>query len=159
MKKAASFILVVAVAIICLLHSRAKAISGEEPTLQSAKITFSLPEGDDKDDNTKVTVTVTTKTGQFDKRIAYLEGFGDQQVWEDDGNHSYPYDLKVASGITVNSVTNGGIKTRIDWKPVGRDRGFFNYRLVLRFSDGSELEQTNPSLIEMSENIRTYTNP
>ncbi len=62
-------------------------------------------------------------------------------------------------------MTKGGVKTKIDWKPVGNDRGFFNYRLVLRFDDSDpatdpvELEQTNPSLIEMSESIGTYTNP
>jgi hypothetical protein len=157
MKKAVKLIVVIVIAIT--LFGRSHATDDQEPTLQSAKIIFSIPEGDDKDDNTKVTITVSTKAGQFDKRIAYLEDFGDQQVWEDDGNHSYPYDMSVAPGITMKSVTNGGIKTRIDWKPVGNDRGFFNYRLILRFSDGSELEQTNPSLIEMSEKLRTYTNP
>jgi hypothetical protein len=146
-----------------MIRGRTKA---SEATLRSAKITFSLPDGDDKDDNTKVSVTVTTKAGpEFEMRIASLAGFGDQQVWEDDGNHSYSYDLKVGGGIKLSQVTAGGIKTKIEWAPVGNDRGFFNYRLVLRFDDDDpstdpiELEQTNPALIEMSEKIRTYTNP
>ncbi len=142
---------------------------GKVPPLQqlrSAKITFIIPEGDDKDDNTKVSMTVTTRVNnQFEQTLASLDNFGDQQVWEDDGNHSYSYDLNIAGGVTYEMVTAGGIKTKIEWKPVGNDRGFFHYRLVLRFDDGDpstapiELEQTSPVLIEMSEGIRIYTNP
>jgi hypothetical protein len=134
--------------------------AADDPVLQSAKITFSLPDGDDKDHNTRVDVFVTTKVnGQWEAVIASLERFGDQQVWEDDGNHSYPYDLGVSAGIKKSAVMNGGVKTQINWHPVGRDRAFFTYTLVLLFSDGSKLQQSSPSLIEMSENIRTYTNP
>jgi hypothetical protein len=137
-----------------------------EPTLRSAKITFSLPKGDDKDDNSKATVTVTSKVNnQFDQRIASLEDFGDQQTWEDDGSKSYPYDLNVVGGTKYSTVTGGGIKTKLEFKANGDDRVYFNYRLVLIFDDNDpstapvELEQTNPSLIEMSETKRTYTNP
>lgn len=131
-----------------------------EPTLQNAKITFSLPEGDDKDDNTAVTVTVSSKiNNQFDTVIARLEAFGQQQVWEDDGSHSYSYDLPVMPGIKRSDVTSGGIKTTIEWMPVGDDRCFFAYTMVLGFSDGSQIGQSSPQVIEMSENIRTYTNP
>jgi hypothetical protein len=98
-------------------------------------------------------------------RIASLEGFGGQQTWEDDGAHSYSYNLNVAGGIKLSDVTGGGIKTKLNWNPTGNDRGYFNYRLVLTFDDDNpstapvDLEQTNPSLIEMSQGIREYTNP
>jgi hypothetical protein len=134
------------------------AFGDDDPVLRSAKITFSLPDGDDKDDNTAVDVFVTTKaSSQFEATIASLQGFANQQVWEDDGNHSYPYDLNVASGIRKSMVLNGGVKTTINWHPVGRDRCYFNYTLVLTFNDDSVVRQSNPALIELSENIRTYT--
>lgn len=133
--------------------------SVDDPDLQSAKITFSLPEGDDKDDDTKVDVFVTTKVnGQWEASLASLQAFAGQDVWEDDGKHSYSYDLVVSSGIRKSIVVNGGVKAKINWHPHGDDRCYFDYRLVLTFSDGSTLEQTNPALVEMSENIRTYTN-
>lgn len=132
----------------------------DDPLLQSAKITFSLPDGDDKDDNTTVDVIVSTRVnGQWEATVATLRGFGNQTVWEDDGGHSYPYDLGIAAGIKKSIVIGGGVKTRINWNPVGRDRGFFTYTLVLRFSDGSELTQSSPGVIEMSENLRSYSNP
>lgn len=142
------------------------AAAAEEPTLRTAKITFCLPKGDDKDDNTTVSVAVTTKVdNQWDQTIASLDAFGDQIVWEDDGKHCYPYDLKVVGGTNLGVVRAGGVRTKIDWMPTGRDRGFFNYKLVLTFDDSdtsthpTELQQTNPKLVEMSENIPSYTNP
>jgi hypothetical protein len=132
----------------------------DDPMLQSAKITFSLPEGDDKDDNTAVDVFVSTRVnGQWEATIAGLQGLGQQTTWEDDGAHSYSYDLAVSSGMKKSVVIGGGVKTQINWNPTGRDRAFFTYTLVLRFADGSELKQNSPRVIEMSEQLRTFTNP
>jgi hypothetical protein len=141
------------------INRDATARAQDDPVLQSAKITFALPDGDDKDDNTAVDVTLTTRAnGQWEITLASLRRFGLGTVWEDDGSHSYDYDLRVASGIRKSTVINGGVKTRIGWNPDGDDRAFFSYTVTLVFSDGSEMNQAGP-LIEMSEALRSHTNP
>ena len=85
MRKATMFLTAMAIA-AAIWQAKAGATAGhDDPVLQSAKITFSLPRGDDKDDNTAIDVVVSTRVdGQWEEVIASLEDFANQEVWEDD---------------------------------------------------------------------------
>ena len=148
---------------IVLLVPLSNSARSGEPTLKSGKITFIIPEGDDKDDDTKVSIFVNAKFNKkFNLKLASLEGFGDQQTWEDDGKHSYDYDLKV-SAIPISRVDD--ITMKMTWHPNGNDRCFFKYRLTLTFDDDDpktdplELTQDGEKTYEISEKIRELNLP
>jgi hypothetical protein len=131
-----------------------------DQSLQSGRIVFSLPKGDDKDDDTIVDVFVTTKyDNQFDIQLASKVGFGNGQVWEDDGQHSYSYELDVAT-VDLTQI-DPNVRTTIRIHPNGNDRVVFNYRLELVFDDGdpqtAEVTLTQErGTITLDENNTTY---
>lgn len=105
-----------------------------EPVLQKASITFILPKGDDKDDDTTVSVYVTTRfVGNFRLTLAKKEGFAYRDTWEDTGDRSYIYQLDT-NRIKLSQITDD-IKVRISIQPVGHDTVKFEYRLTLVFDD------------------------
>src|SRR2546423_3629557 len=99
-------------------------------TLRNARIAFYLPEGDDKDDDTRVSVYVTTKyNGQFDLLLAKKENFAGTDTWEDDGQHTYTYPLDITP-VDLSQISQD-VKTTISIAPNGNDTVKFEYTLTL----------------------------
>lgn len=131
-----------------------------EQTLRSARIAFYLPQGDDKDTDTKVSVYVMTKfNGQFDILLAKKEQFAGTDTWEDDGQHTYTYALD-ATSVNLSQISSD-VKTIISIQPNGNDTVKFEYTLTLVFDDGDpntaaiELAQKRTG-IELNQDNRTY---
>lgn len=123
-----------------------------EQILKSAKITFYLPQGDDKDDDTAVSVIVFSKfNNQFDITIASKLHFANNETWEDTGDKSYTYNLDF-SPISLSQITNE-VRTHIHIDPNGNDTIKFGYRLSLIFDDGDP----NTAQIELSQNRDNIT--
>ncbi len=130
--------------------------SADDPTLDSAKITFSLPEGDDKDDDTQVSVWVSSRLSNgFNQTLASRERFASTSTWEDTGDKSYTYDLSVAGGVKRSQIS-GPVRVRIVIHPNGNDTVKFGYNLVLKFSDGQEVTK-DASDIVLSQDNREYS--
>ncbi len=132
-----------------------------EQILKNAKITFYLPVGDDKDDDTAVSVIVSSKFNrQFDITIASKFHFADTDTWEDTGDKSYTYNLDF-SPVTLTQLSED-VKTHIRIDPKGNDTVKFGYSLSLIFDDGNpdtaqiELIQSRDH-ITLSQDNRDYT--
>jgi hypothetical protein len=129
--------------------------------LKKAVITFVIPEGDDKDTDTKVSVRVSAKfNNQFDLSLASLNDFAGDVTWEDPGGKEYAYELNVSS-VRFDQVS-GDVKVRISINPVGSDTVKFGYRLVLTFDDDDP--KTDPTVltqersgITLSQNARDFS--
>jgi hypothetical protein len=133
-----------------------------EPVLKKAVITFIMPEGDDKDTDTKVSVSVSSKfNNQFDLTLASRNDFAGTDTWEDPGGKEYTYELSAATGTKLSQIS-GDVKTRITINPNGNDTVKFNYRLILVFDDddpntpASELKQEREN-ITLSQDNRTFS--
>lgn len=131
-----------------------------DQTLRRATITFFLPEGDDKDTDTQVSVFVATKfNNQFDLTIAQKVAFAGTDTWEDTGDKSYSYALDPVP-VSLTQITND-IRTTISISPNGNDTVKFGYLLTLVFDDGDpntaqvELTQRRDG-IELSQDNRTF---
>lgn len=161
MKKTFAFLIAAITA--CSLpigQTHAKPWAGEM-ILKRAKITFIMPDGDDKDTDTKVSVSVTTKfNSQFDLTLASRDDFAGNETWEDTGGKEYPYELNFA-GLKLIQI-NSDVKTTITINPVRNDTVKFGYRLILIFDDDDpstppvELRQEK-SGITLSQDNRSYT--
>ncbi|MCX6213817.1 hypothetical protein [Spirosoma sp.] len=132
-----------------------------DQVLKSAKITFIMPEGDDKDDNTAVTVAVSTKfNNQFDLTLASKVNFANNDTWEDTGDKSYTYALDF-SPVSLSQISNE-VKTHIHISPNGNDTVKFGYLLSLIFDDGdpntavAELTQRRDN-ITLSQDNRDFS--
>jgi len=161
MKKTLAFLIAAITAgSLTLGQTHAKSKAGE-PVLKQAKITFIMPEGDDKDTDTKVSVSVTTKfNNQFDLTLASRNDFAGNDTWEDTGGKEYSYDLNF-SGVKLSQI-NTDVKAIITINPVGNDTVKFGYRLILIFDDDDpstppvELKQERGD-ITLSQDNRTFT--
>lgn len=121
-----------------------------EPTLKSGRITFVMPEGDDKDRDTAVSVVITTKFNNlFDLTLASRFNFANNDPWEDTGGKEYAYDLTVAGGIKLSQINNVTIK--ITFNPVGNDAIIFGFRLELTFDDDDPNTGAVPLIIDRSD--------
>ena len=108
----------------------------DEPVLKSANIVFHLPQGDDKDDDTKVSVNVTSKfNDDFDLQVAWRRDFA-EGTWEDTGDKYYAYELSVAGGLRLSQLDRD-VRTRIEIHPNGNDTVKFDYKLTLVFDDNN----------------------
>jgi hypothetical protein len=162
MKRQSSWlVMVITASLLQFGHVTAKPRAAE-PVLKKAVITFIIPEGDDKDTDTAVSVSITTKfNNQFDLTLASRNGFANNDTWEDPGGKEYTYELSAATGTKLSQIS-GDVKTRITINPVGNDTVKFNYRLILIFDDddpntpASELKQERDG-ITLSQDNRTYT--
>lgn len=156
-------VLALAVAISFLVFSEIPRVSAAgEPVLKKATITFIMPEGDDKDTDTKVSVSVSAKfNNQFDLTLASKNDFAGNDTWEDPGGKEYTYELNAATGTKLSQIS-GDVKTRITINPNGNDTVKFNYRLILVFDDddpntpATELKQERDG-ITLSQDNRTFT--
>jgi hypothetical protein len=122
-----------------------------DQVLKSAKITFFLPQGDDKDTDTAVSVVVSSKfNNQFDLTIASKLNFANNDTWEDTGDKSYIYVLDFAP-VSITQISND-IKTHIQINPNGNDTVKFGYILSLIFDDGDP-NTAQIELIQRRDNI------
>jgi hypothetical protein len=120
--------------------------------LKSASITFYLPQGDDKDTDTAVSVIVSSRfNNQFDITVASKLHFANNDTWEDTGDKSYTYKLDF-SPINLTQLSND-VKTHIHIDPNGNDTVKFGYRLSLIFDDGDP----NTAQIELTQNHDNIT--
>jgi hypothetical protein len=127
--------------------------------LKSAKIAFYLPQGDDKDDDTKISVYITTKfNGQWDLQIAKKDDFAGNETWEDDGNHTYTYDLDIVA-VDLTQISSD-VKTQIVIKPNGNDRLKCEYTLTLTFDSGDPAKpivlSQHKTDVDINQDNRTY---
>src|SRR5262249_45078862 len=93
---------------------------GGDPKLSDVNITFNTPDGgDDKDDDTKLAITVFTKLGStsFVRKLAF-------RALQADGSFAdgsvHTLGVPVQGTVLLSSMTND-IKLRIDFEPNGDD--------------------------------------
>lgn len=88
-----------------------------EPTLRSARITFVARGDDAKDDDTTVSVTVSTRLGDSPEiQLAGLFNFARNEEWEDGpGRRYYAYDLNIDGSVGLSQV--GEVTVRISINP------------------------------------------
>lgn len=121
-----------------------------EPTLKRGRITFVIPQGDDKDTNTAVSVSVTTKFGGlFELTLASRFNFASNDTWEDPGGREYPYNLNVAGGVRLSQIN--GVTIRIVINPVGNDTVIFGFRLELEFDDDDPNTAPVPLIVDRGD--------
>lgn len=115
-------------------------------TLTTAKITF-LTSGEDKDNNTTLSIKVVTAAGKTAASAFDTFGkFGDGSV--------VPVNLLVRRNITWDALQGGSLRLHIE--PNGDDTWKFGYRLDLTFDDG-DVSQTIVNRISMSEDNKDHT--
>ena len=128
------------------LLSSAALSAADDPKLTSARITFTVPKGDEKDakeEDTQVSVTVKNKSDQM---LASKERLGGGDLWEDANEKGFSYDLTVPPGVTRSQVGDG-FALQIRFHPNGNDIIKFNYHLALRFEDGQELAKDGAGIV------------
>jgi hypothetical protein len=103
----------------------------QEPTLTSSQVRFNTTR-DNKKASTQLDVYIKTNHGH---EIAKSEGNGG--LWKENSTHTIT--LRVEGRPTKAEVQNGSISLAIH--PNGDDTWDFNYRVTLRFSDGSVIRK------------------
>ena len=127
----------------------------DNATLDHVTIDFTLPKGDDKDDDTLVSVSVTSRlNNQWNATIAGLQNFAGTDHWEDGSGKHYTYPLDIVTPVTTSQLT-GAIHTTITIQPNGHDTVKFGYHLELVFSDGNVVQQDRGGIV-LDQNNRTY---
>src|SRR5262245_58771209 len=94
--------------------------------------------GNDKDDNSHVTITVRDNDGLIVARLD--DDFGHFNNDSDNG----PFSLEILNPAEKASMGAGTVTARID--PHGDDEWDFNFSLRLRFSDGTTIACENDGL-------------
>ncbi|KJE22895.1 hypothetical protein FF36_02874 [Frankia torreyi] len=131
--------------------------------LRRGSITFSLPEGDDKDTDTAVSVFIRAPyAAKFKITVARKQHFANTDTWEDTGDKSYTYQLDTTP-VDIEKLT-GDIQTEIDIFPVGNDTVKFGYDLELVFIDTEDPENIVPlgqsyGGITLSQDRRQWLSP
>jgi len=103
----------------------------QEPTLASVEVKFDTTT-DDKNADSKLDVYVKTSEGQ---EVAKSEG--NEGRW--DNNSSHTVTLQVEGNPTRGEVANGSVT--LTFHPHGADKWEFNYKVTLKFSDGSVIRK------------------
>ena len=103
----------------------------QEPILTSAEAKFDTTT-DNKDQQTKLDVYVKTSDGH---EVAKSEG--NEGDWKRNASHTIT--LQVESNPTKGEVENGSFS--LTFHPQGSDKWEFNYKVTLRFSDGSVIRK------------------
>jgi len=103
----------------------------QEPTLTSAQVKFDTTR-DDKKADTKLDVYLKTNDGH---QVAKSEG--NEGRWKNNSSHTTT--LEVEGSRTKAEVENGSVSLTLH--PNGDDKWEFNYRVTLKFSDGSVIRK------------------
>lgn len=109
-----------------------------DPSLSEANITFNTPDGgDDKDDDTKLQITLSSKFGSgFVRKIAFRP-FETHGRFADGSVHTIG--LPVQGTVLLSSIND--VKLKIEFEPNGDDTWKFKYDVDLKFSDGTVLNK------------------
>ena len=101
----------------------------QEPTITSAEVKFDTTT-DNKDQRTKLDVYVKTRDGH---EVAKSEG--NTGRWNKNSTHTVT--LQVEGNPTKGEVANGSVSLTLH--PQRRNKWSFNYKVALKFSDGTFL--------------------
>jgi len=101
----------------------------QEPTITSAEVKFDTTT-DNKDQQTKLDVYVKTRDGH---EVAKSEG--NTGRWNKNSTHTVT--LQVEGNPTKGEVANGSVSLTLH--PQRRNKWSFNYKVALKFSDGTFL--------------------
>ena len=120
--------------------------AADDSKLVSARITFSVPQGDEKDAKDEATAVTVTVKSKADQTLATKERLGADDVWDDTNEKGFSYDLTVAPGATRSQIGDG-VAMQLRFHPNGNDIIKFNYHLVLKFEDGQELTKDGAGIV------------
>lgn len=114
----------------------------DEPVMSEANITFNTPDGgNDKDDDTKLQITLFSKFGSgFVRKIAFSP-FQPHGRFADGSVHTI--NLPVQGKVSLSSIND--LTLKIEFEPNGDDSWKFKYDLDLRFDDGTVLTKSSGS--------------
>jgi hypothetical protein len=122
----------------------------DNATVKSVQVRFSLPKGDNKDDNT----TLTCRVKKDDTLIASKIDFANGQEFNDPGEYG-PFDLDINTAVTKAEYR--GSRTYLAIQPHGgreHDTVIMNTILEVRFTDNTTL--TSESGVHRYENASSY---
>lgn len=126
-----------------------------EIRLQSITVRFTLPKGDNKDDNTRLGITV--RSGAV--AIAQKANFADSEEFNDPGNYG-PYPLEVQTSVTKAAYR--GSTTTLTITPQGgarHDTIIMNTIVEAKFSDGMVLTSESGTLKTVNAATTVFQNP
>ena len=103
---------------------------GDNAVLTRASVSFHT-NGEDKDDDSRVEVTVRL----MDQTV--VAGIADEFGHFDDHSDAGPFDLLITQAATRGALKTGSVAVKI--KPNGDDTWRFNFFLDLLFDDGAHL--------------------
>ena len=104
--------------------------TGDNAILTRASVSFHT-NGEDKDDNTRVEVTVHL----MDQTV--VASIADEFGHFDDHTDAGPFDLLITQAATRGALKTGSVAVKI--KPEGHDTWRFNFFLDLLFEDAAHL--------------------
>lgn len=105
--------------------------AAEPGTLDRASVTFVMPDGDDRDHDTRTSIQLKKQDGTA------MAGDGDVapgQHLKDPGTYG-PYNLPVQTPVPITVYKGGFCEFSI--QPVGHDKWITNVVIVSHFSDGT----------------------
>jgi hypothetical protein len=105
--------------------------TGDNAILTRASVSFHT-NGEDKDDNTEVEVTVRL----MDQTVV-VASIADEFGHFDDHTDAGPFDLQITQAATRGMLKTGSVAVKI--KPSGHDTWRFNFFLDLFFEDAAHL--------------------
>ena len=124
-------------------------------TLESVTVRFTLPKGDNKDDNTRLAIHVR----KGDIAIAKNDNFADGDEFNDPGNYG-PYPLEVQTKVAKDVYR--GSTTTLTITPQG---GAGHYTIVMntiidaRFSDGEVVTSESGTVRTVNAATTVFQNP
>ncbi|MBI2823959.1 MAG: hypothetical protein HYX69_04620 [Planctomycetia bacterium] len=124
-------------------------------TLESVTVRFTLPDGDNKDDNTRLAIRIT----KGDVAIAKNDNFADGDEFSDPGNYG-PYNLQVQTKVSKDVYR--GSTTTLTITPqggAGHDTIVMNTIVDARFSDGTVLTSESGTVRTVNAATTIFQNP
>jgi hypothetical protein len=123
------------------------------PTLQNATVRFVLEKGDNKNEDTHLSLAITKQA----LMIARNDDFAGDQEFGDPGNYG-PFDLIAQPGITKDQYM--GSTTRLTIAPNGEDIVIMNTIVEARFSDGQTItSESGVRSLDHDNRILEFQNP
>jgi hypothetical protein len=134
------------------IEDRSRAVD-DTVTLIGVSIKF-VTHDDDKDDDTKLNVSVKSKTNQFlSQDIAEGDNLGGDMQFVDPSTHEFNLVLE-SSTTKLKDLAFPFVN--IDIQPHGNDTWIFDYTVTLRFSDGRTFSSTERGVV-LDQNNKHHT--
>jgi hypothetical protein len=124
-----------------------------DPRLSTVAITFNTPDGgNDKDDDTKLGITIFTTLGSsgFIRKLAFRPLQNDGRFADGSVNM---VNVPVQGAVLLSSITSD-VKLKIEFEPKGDDTWKFKYDLDLKFDDGTVLTKSSNGEKTLSDSSR-----